>query len=209
MKSSAMKSDRSKHWSKRRGRQSIVSKTECEKRKSIDIEASLLAQRQQHQIRREDVPQIPAAAMALPGYAYDSAADRYYRVPTSRSIKMANNGLKCPPSYIEETRTNCRSIIDLLDRRLLSSVRSRCFGRSSMQSELISGSLLLKPVCFDCSDSSGPDYFNDNDLDYHPSFGVARTSAQSITVYESQNRQYKSINLSSFTRLREIGRAHV
>ena len=208
MKSSSMKSDRSKHWSKKRGRQSNASKTECEKRKSIDIEASLLAQRQQHQNRREDAPQTPIAAKALPGYAYDSAADRYYRVPTSRSMKVVNNGLKCPPSHVEETRTNFHSIIDLLDRRLMSSTRSRCFGRSTIQSEFIAGSLLLKPVCFDCSDSSGPDNFNDTDLDYHPTFGVARTSAQSITVYENKNRHYKSINLSTFTRLRGSSQPH-
>ena len=208
MKSSTTKSDHSKHWSKKRVRHSSASKTDSEKRKSIDIEASLLAQRQLHQNRLEDVPQRPVAARALPGYAYDSAADRYYRVPTSRSVTMVNTSLKFPPSHVEETRTTCRSILNLLNRRQMLYGRCIRYGCSSMQSEMTAGSLLLKPVCFDCSDSSGPDYLDDNDLDYHPTFGVARTSAQLITVYESQNQRYKTINMSSFTRLRGSSHPH-
>lgn len=168
-----------------------------------DFEAQLIAQRQRHESKPTESGLSTAPISKIAGFEYDSSLDRYYPACSSSSSTLSRNVDRGNNAYAESTNWMAPlPITRLLSRRSEASLRNFQLCNYSMHTSFLATSLHLEPMYSECFDKSDIDHFSDTDLAYDQTFGVARTAAQSVTIYNPLNNSGTSINLSSFTRLR-------
>jgi hypothetical protein len=167
-----------------------------------DIELHLIAQRQKHENRLLEGGKSAAPVSKIAGFEYNSTLDRYYPICSSSSSLLRSGDGGNNASAINQTREVSLPITRLLSRRSEASLGNFQLCNYSMHTNFLATSLHLEPMYSECSDVEDIDHFSDTDLAYDQTFGVARTSAQSVTIYNPTDNSGTSIDLSSFTRLR-------
>lgn len=167
-----------------------------------DFELHLIAQRQRHGNRLLEGSESIAPINKISGFEYISSLDRFYPICEASSSLLRSGDRVNKTTAFNEKMVPLLSITRLLSRRSEASHGNFQLRNSSMHANFQATSLHLEPMYSECSDIADIDHFSDTDLAYDQIFGVARTSAQSVTVYNPNDNSGTSIYLSSFTRLR-------
>lgn len=193
-----MSSNRRRQISKKRR---ITSALEV-RRTPSDFELHLIAQRQRHENRLLEGSESIAPINKISGFEYISSLDRFYPICKDSSLLLRSGDRKDNTTSVNENMVESLPITRLLSRRSEASHGNFHLCNSSMHANFLATSLHLEPMYSECSDIADIDHFSDTDLAYDQIFGVARTSAQSVTIYNPKDNSGTSIDLSSFTRLR-------
>ena len=167
-----------------------------------EFELHLIAQRQRHENRLLEESESAAPISKIAGFEYNSTLDRYYPICSASSSLLQSGDRKNKVSMTNMKRKESIPITRLLSRRSETSLGNFQLCNYSIHTKFLATSLHLEPMYSECSDLADIDHYSDTDLAYDQIFGVARTSAQSVTIYNPVNNSGTSIDLSSFTRLR-------
>ena len=203
-----------------------------------EFDALLVAQRLRHEEQlKGEVSQsasvTPAPKAHIPGFDYDPSTDRYYQ---SSGLSKSKKGREAAKDPQNQSSSNAAAVqksdnsavlnyIKLLTLREMGSNSTKQIN-AYLSSKAMASSIQLNPLYCENNNLFDANTVSDNDISYHPVFGLARTSAHSISTYDGLNYQNTAVNLMSFTRLggssnphwrpsvsesfnEKIGRAHV